>query len=595
MLDNPKPFDRQHLQELGEESLFRRESEAAVRYFKQAIATLPPFLESGLSLKQFREQQLQLIPSYLGLAKAWQQQGNSVETINCLLHAYQLDPNSSLIQQSFAAAARWVESCDYQSSLHRILIELMNSPVVNPQDLALLAWNLWKASSEASQLHARLANEHLLTQISPDPLLLLLLKNSLVPEPDFEALCLTLRRWLLTWKANGEPLDHLLPLLEAVALHFYYSGYVEQISVDEKRLLEEISKYFNPSAPADVALYAAYGQWQLETLRALKRQLPELVQELVTWPEEEEKWKAKLLSLGQIKDKVSKKVQTQYEEYPYPRWRKLTYQPREKLPQFFKQLFPFGHWEELPEKPSILIAGCGTGLHTLLTASRLFYRDLTAIDLSLSSLAYAKRKAEEACFANLTFIQMDLLDLQQLNQSFDLIESTGVLHHMQDPLEGLKVLTSCLNPGGLMQIGLYSKAGRQDLEEARQLLKWRGEPPSLDEMRQARQALLNLPEGHPAKLGTRSLDFYSASGLKDLLFHTHEKCFDLIEIQEMLKQAGLEWIGFEWIHPLAPRLYRERFPGDIKMDLINNWHLLEQEYPEIFMGMYLFWVRKWRP
>ena len=44
------------------------------------------------------------------------------------------------------------------------------------------------------------------------------------------------------------------------------------------------------------------------------------------------------------------------------------------------------------EKPDILIAGCGTGQHSIGTAARFGSSKVLAIDLSLSSLAYAKRK-----------------------------------------------------------------------------------------------------------------------------------------------------------------------------------------------------------
>ena len=45
-------------------------------------------------------------------------------------------------------------------------------------------------------------------------------------------------------------------------------------------------------------------------------------------------------------------------------------------------------------KPEILIAGCGTSQHSIGTATRFKGSKVLAIDLSLSSLAYAKRKTE---------------------------------------------------------------------------------------------------------------------------------------------------------------------------------------------------------
>ena len=56
-----------------------------------------------------------------------------------------------------------------------------------------------------------------------------------------------------------------------------------------------------------------------------------------------------------------------------------------------------------------------------------------AIDLSISSLKYAKRKTKELGIENIEYIQHDILDLKNLNRKFDIIECAGVLHHMNDP------------------------------------------------------------------------------------------------------------------------------------------------------------------
>ena len=110
--------------------------------------------------------------------------------------------------------------------------------------------------------------------------------------------------------------------------------------------------------------------------------------------------------------------------------------------------------------PEILIAGCGTGQHSIGTACRFKDSTVLAVDLSLSSLAYAKRKTQELTIRNIEYMQADILDLGQLNKQFDIIESSGVLHHMDNPMAGWKILTDCLKPGGLMKIGLYSELAR---------------------------------------------------------------------------------------------------------------------------------------
>ena len=100
--------------------------------------------------------------------------------------------------------------------------------------------------------------------------------------------------------------------------------------------------------------------------------------------------------------------------------------------------------------PFILIAGCGTGQHSIGAASRFSKCDVTAVDLSLSSLAYAKRKTDEFGFTNIDYLQADILNLRKMDKEFDIIESAGVLHHMDEPMAGWNVLVDLLKPDGLM-------------------------------------------------------------------------------------------------------------------------------------------------
>ena len=126
--------------------------------------------------------------------------------------------------------------------------------------------------------------------------------------------------------------------------------------------------------------------------------------------------------------------------------------------------------------PSILIAGCGTGQHSIGTASRFSNCHVTAVDLSLSSLAYAKRKSNELGFTNIDYLQADILHLHQMGKEFDIIESVGVLHHMDEPMAGWKVIVDLLKPGGLMKIGLYSELARHHIVKIRkEITKFKSE------------------------------------------------------------------------------------------------------------------------
>ena len=69
---------------------------------------------------------------------------------------------------------------------------------------------------------------------------------------------------------------------------------------------------------------------------------------------------------------------------------------------------------------------------------------------------------QELGIKNIEYMQGDILKLDQLDREFDIVECVGVLHHMDDPLAGWKVLVGMLRRGGLMKIGLYSEIARQN-------------------------------------------------------------------------------------------------------------------------------------
>ena len=165
-----------------------------------------------------------------------------------------------------------------------------------------------------------------------------------------------------------------------------------------------------------------------------------LIDMQINEPLKEKKLVNSIKSLGKISDTVSKKVRSQYEEYPYPRWR-YTYS---NTPTNFLNIVN-GHIKpnriQINHKfnnPNVLIAGCGTGNH-ICQAANYLNANILGVDLSLSSLAYAKRKVEELGLKNIDFLHADILQLKDLKKKFDVIESIGVLHHMHDPLQGLKI------------------------------------------------------------------------------------------------------------------------------------------------------------
>ena len=72
---------------------------------------------------------------------------------------------------------------------------------------------------------------------------------------------------------------------------------------------------------------------------------------------------------------------------------------------------------------------------------------------------------------NIKYFQTDLLNIDLLKESFDMIISTGVLHHMEKPIKGLKSLCKVLKPNGFLKLGLYSTIARSSIKELKVILK----------------------------------------------------------------------------------------------------------------------------
>ena len=144
-----------------------------------------------------------------------------------------------------------------------------------------------------------------------------------------------------------------------------------------------------------------------------------------------------------------------------------------------------------------------------------------AVDLSLTSLGYAKRKALELGLTAIEFAQADLLELGTIGRSFDVVECSGVLHHLADPFAGWRVLLSLLRPGGFMMLGLYSEAARRGIVEARRRIAQWGYGASADDIRRCRQDLLDLDKSPDLAIANAD-DFFGVSSCRDLLFHAQE-------------------------------------------------------------------------
>ena len=448
-----------------------------------------------------------------------------------------------------------------------------------------------------------------LAGLAEDALLLAHLRAAPVCDPALERALTRLRRvLLLALTGPGLPdRPSWRALCAAIAEQCFLNEYVFAENDGEFQVLavlvraaeSALERKEQPPAVL-VALLGAYRplyRWErAEALQSLSwpEEIARLLNRQVAEPLAEAAIQAELPALTRISHPVSVGVRAQYEENPYPRWMTTGLLPEPvPLPRFLHALFPHAALPASPgwEAPEVLVAGCGTGREAVWAASTLKNAKVLAVDLSRRSLAYATRQSRRLGLNNVEFAQADLLELETLGRRFDVIHSVGVLHHMEDPMAGLRVLRGLLRPHGVMEVGFYSAAARRPILTARQFIAERGHPPTLDGIRHVRQDILGLPDGHPARVVAHSPDFYGTSACRDLLMHVHELHVTLPWLADAFAALKLEFLGFRLADPAVAALYRKRFPEDPAMISLARWDRLEAEHPMIFGGLYQAWVR----
>ena len=192
---------------------------------------------------------------------------------------------------------------------------------------------------------------------------------------------------------------------------------------------------------------------------------------------------------------------------------------------------------------------------------------------------------------NVMFKQMDLLNAAELDDKFDIIECGGVLHHMEQPADGLSALVQQLKPGGYIKLGLYSELARKIIVEARKTIKTLGINSAPESIRNFRKKVLAGEIKELLALPKFGRDFYSLSECRDLCFHVQEHRFTTESLQKLLDSHGLTFCGF-MVPDQIKKLYQEKYPEDHDMTSLPNWGEFEEEFPSTFTGMYQLWGHK---
>ncbi len=595
----------------------------AIDSYKQALKIKPDYAEAyynmGIALKDKGDpeaaidsykQALKIKPdyadAYYNMGNVLKDKGDPESAIDCYKQALKIKPDYAEAYNNMGEALKRVVFTKPSSGLQEVISSIIDRKIkVNP----IAAISLLKFEPVVKELfekhfagELRQSLERLISNLSEVPLLLKLMSVSTLPDLELEAVFTDIRSALLASVTEIKNSPEVLRFQSALALQCFTNEYVYNQNDKETTALAALEvevgevllkgKQPKPQSILCLATYKALHQYKWCNLLALTSSIEEVVTRQIIEPKQESLLKSKMLVLQEITNKVSSKVREQYEESPYPRWvnvgSSLNPAPFSKATKELK-LRLFDKTINDVEAPNILIAGCGTGQHSIGTASKYKNAKVLAVDLSLSSLAYAKRKTEELGFQNLDYMQADILDLGKLDRKFNIIESSGVLHHLDEPMAGWRSLTDCLELGGLMKIGLYSELARQHIVSMREEINQSGIGSSDVAMRSFRSDVINSSEEHHKRVRSAK-DFYSLSELRDLLFHVQEHRFTIPQLKDCLSELDLKFCGFE--ADVIVRDFKLTNTGADDPYNLDKWHSYEEANPNTFIAMYQFWCQK---
>jgi tetratricopeptide (TPR) repeat protein len=617
----------------GNVSLTRGLAADAARYYQRAVRLDARCADAHYWLARIAHQEGRLTPAiaafrealrsaseraeiHFHLARALWNAGRTDDALRAYEQAFTRDIDGALDRRECFTHLRDHPFTSLPEFWHAELIRFFGRTGIDTSRYALVGLRLLMTRDAfisvraAAENHALFAPDlNALDEMMRDSLHCLLLRKALIAQAEFERLLTRIRATLLL----DEDLNAQAPLefLCALAVQCFSNEFVFLESADEDAGLESLRRavegHLGDERPAGdalmrkiatLAMYRPVSDLNGIASLVAQDQLPnafrELLQRTVGDVLEERRLRSTIPALGAITDAVSQAVRAQYEENPYPRWLSFDYMPVMSSAAWIHAEVPgLEPPVKIPASPKMLVAGSGTGMETLAHAKQIAGVQMLAVDLSLSSLAYAKRMASTLGIHNVEFRQADILRLAELKQEFDIVYCAGVLVAMRDPMEGLRALLPLMRPGGLLKLGLYSRQARIGVSLARAMIREQQRPATPSAMRDFRRQIIEAPSNSPLKSLIRWKDFYSMSECRDFLFHVQEHQFDLPEVAAMVRGAGLTLLGVSKQLPWhAVAAYRTTFPGEAVTADLAKWETVEERFPDTFVGMYQVWCRK---
>lgn len=245
-------------------------------------------------------------------------------------------------------------------------------------------------------------------------------------------------------------------------------------------------------------------------------------------------------------DRRTERVRRFYERAPFP-----GYPSRDSLSAFraraahnaFVRLLD----RSIPGDAHIVDLGCGTGQMSLYLAKagrRVVGADLTPASLTLAAAA-AKRFG-----LRVHFIETDLRSAGLRPGAFDVVFSSGVLHHTPDPRAAFASIVPLARPGGIVVLGVYNAFARIPLRLRRAV---------------ARASGFRFFPGDPVLRDRQAEPARREAWLRDQYLHPEEHRHTLAQVQQWFVENGIEFLR------TYPSTTLDDEPTDLFSPASDNW------------------------
>jgi SAM-dependent methyltransferase len=239
-------------------------------------------------------------------------------------------------------------------------------------------------------------------------------------------------------------------------------------------------------------------------------------------------------------------------------------------------------WPDRPYQPDIdiLIAGCGTNQAAVFAYTNRAAK-VVAIDVSQPSLDHLKFLKDKYSLKNLEMHLLPIEEIPSLNQTFDLIVSTGVLHHMAEPLVGMKSLAQALRPDGVAAIMLYARYGRAGVELMEAVFREMGLKQDEESLRMVKAAINSLAPSHPLQSYLSiAPDLQFDAGMVDTFLHGRDRSYTVEGCLDLVKAAGLvfqDWfLKTSYYPPTLTEPTNTFYTALNQLPVENIWSVMER-------------------